>query len=61
MLINDNFHSYNQVIDVLSHSLTNPAPPRRDIDALTEIVDKEGRAILRVGTFQVNRKSLCMV
>ena len=49
VLVNDNFHSYNDVTKVIKRGLNCNQKMAHD---LTEFVDKEGRAIVFVGKFE---------
>jgi E3 ubiquitin-protein ligase UBR2 len=50
VLVNDNFHSYNEVTRVLSTTIDGLS--NKACQDLTELVDKGGRAILKVGSYK---------
>jgi len=50
VLLNDENHSYNDVIRILTNVLPKP-PPKLATD-LTTYVDKHGKAVIRVGNYQ---------
>jgi E3 ubiquitin-protein ligase UBR2 len=52
LLINDDSHSYKEVIRVVKNVLKCPEKKATDI---TEYIDREGRAIIKVGTYKVNK------
>ena len=52
VLSNDNVHSYNDVTRALKAAL--PDASDKIVQDLTELVDKEGRAILKVGVYKVS-------
>ena len=52
VLLNDERHSYPEVISALKRSLKCPQKLATD---LTEYIDKEGRAVVKVGSYQVSQ------
>ena len=52
VLSNDNVHSYYDVTRALKVAL--PDASDKIVQDLTELVDKEGRAILKVGVYKVS-------
>ncbi len=53
VLLNDHHHSYDEVIHALTHAMDSAGS--KTIEDLTELVDKEGRAILTVGSYKVSQ------
>ena len=51
MLLNDESHSFPEVISVLKRCLKCPQKLATD---LTEFIDKEGRAVVKVGSYNVS-------
>ena len=54
MMINDDVHTYDQVIGMLKHVL--PAASERDVMELTKHTDKVGRTLIHVGSYKVTKK-----
>ena len=52
LLLNDDTHSYPEVIDALKKCLRCEFKFAAD---LTEFIDKEGRAIIKVGSYSVSQ------